>query len=387
MTEICPKDKCTGCGACISSCVHSAIKWQIDDEGFKYPIIDNAKCIDCAVCVRRCPNNKEYEPEEFEKSVFAAYSRRWQKKGSSGGVFSAFAEYVLANGGRVYGAAFHDKLKLEQTGISTIDELVKLQGSKYSQSDTADSYNDVKTDLQAGKIVLYCGTPCQIAGLLQVVPRRLQQKLLTIDFVCHGVPSQKAFDKMVNLLQIKYGIVTEFYFRLMKYQAIAPYAMAGGKTHFLKGDEYTYMEAFYKGLLFRPSCYNCQFSSIKRPADITLADFWRLKGFKAGRKYNGVSMLILNSNKGKDYFKQILFGLYFEERSLDYAVSEQHNLREPSKRPIQRDSSAKDFLSLSLHDFGVKYNLLPNNKVKNIIRFGIKMLSLKLGFFKYLNKK
>ena len=211
MTEICPKDKCTGCGACIASCVHSAIKWQIDAEGFKYPFIDNAKCINCAACVRRCPNNKEYEPEEFEKSVFAAYSRKWQEKGSSGGIFSAFAEYVLANGGKVYGAAYHDKLKLEQTSISTKEELVILQGSKYSQSDTADSYNDVKTDLQEGKIVLYCGSPCQIAGLLQVVPRRLQQNLLTIDFVCHGVPSQKAFDKIVSSIQIKYGKVTDFF--------------------------------------------------------------------------------------------------------------------------------------------------------------------------------
>ena len=386
MIEVCPKNKCFGCGACINSCTHHAIDWIEDEEGFRYPTIDQDKCVDCGVCALKCPIIYNYEIESFTKEVYAAFSYRWQRQGSSGGVFSALAQSFLPEG-YVYGAAYHDNLQLYQTKVHNLNDLPRLQGSKYSQSESYLSYNEVKKDLIAGKRVFYCGTPCQIAGLLNFIPTNLRSNLFTADFICHGVPSQRAFDRVVETLQERYGKATDFVFRLKDCHAISPYIVIKGKAHFLRGDAYSYMNAFYQGYLFRPSCYTCQFSSLKRPSDITLADFWGIKDFDSNRKYNGVSLIIVNTIKGRQMFEAIKDDLYYEVRTMDLAMSLQKNLNEPSQRPTQRDTSALDILNLSMHDFGKKYKLLPQNIVIDELKFIVKMLTLKLGVFKYLNKK
>lgn len=389
MIEVCHKEKCSGCGACVNVCAHAAISWSTDEEGFNYPVIDQQKCIDCGLCVKKCPNNSDYQPIEYEKKVYAAYSYSWQKHGSSGGLFSAIAADCLKNGGYVVGAAFDKDFKLSQTVIHDMDDLPKLQGSKYSQSSSYMSFQNVKSLLREGKRVFYCGTPCQIAGLLNFIPKRLQENLLTADLVCHGVPSQRAFDKVVAFIKEQYHTMPEdFGYRLTECQSISPFVKISKKKLLTNGDIDCYMNAFYKFLLFRPSCYNCQFSSIKRPGDITLADYWGLKGFKKRMpQYSGVSMLIINSENGLKAFNQIRDDLYFEERPLEQAIQGQHNLQKPSERPAERDRSAKDFLDLSLHDFGAKYNLLPKNQSVYHLKFFLKQVTIKLGIFKYLNKK
>jgi len=389
MIEVCHKEKCSGCGACVNVCAHAAISWSTDEEGFNYPVIDQQKCIDCGLCAKKCPNNSDYQPCEYEKEVYAAYSYTWQKQGSSGGLFSAIAAECLKNGGYVVGAAFDKDFQLSQTIIHDINDLPRLQGSKYSQSSSYHSFQEVKVLLQKGEKVFYCGTPCQIAGLLNFIPKRLQENLLTADLVCHGVPSQRAFDKVVSFIKEQYHTMPEdFGYRLTECQSISPFVKFSKKKIITKGDVDYYMKAFYRFLLFRPSCYKCQFSSLRRPGDITLADYWGLKDFKKKlSKYNGVSMVIINTSKGQDIFNKIKMNLYFEERPLSEAVKKQHNLQKPSERPKERDYSAIDFLSLSLHDFGQKYNMLPKNFVIYNLKFYLKLISIKLGIFKFINKK
>lgn len=306
MIEVCHKEKCSGCGACVNVCAHAAISWSTDEEGFNYPVIDQQKCIDCGLCAKKCPNNSDYQPCEYEKEVYAAYSYTWQKKGSSGGIFSALAEPILREGGIVYGAAYDDDFELSQTRITSIDELPKLQGSKYSQSESRKSFFDAKSDLRDGKKVLYCGTPCQVAGLQNFIPKRLKGNLITVDFVCHGVPSQKAFDKVIESIERQYNTKPDdFGYRLTECQSISPFVKFSSRKLILKGDVDIYMKAFYKYLLFRPSCYQCQFSSLRRPGDITIADFWKLTGFKKTmEKFNGVSMIIVNTEKGSRSLSQ-----------------------------------------------------------------------------------
>lgn len=49
------KELCCGCTACFAICPKSAITMVEDEEGFDYPVIDEAKCIRCYMCIKVCP--------------------------------------------------------------------------------------------------------------------------------------------------------------------------------------------------------------------------------------------------------------------------------------------------------------------------------------------
>ena len=191
------KNNCTGCRMCEQICPVNAIKMIENKEGFIEPVIDKTKCINCGLCSKRCPQLNEIKREDYKMEVYAAKNKNIeeQKSSSSGGVFSVLANYVLENNGIVFGCAFNDNLIAEHIGIEDKNELYKLRGSKYVQSNTKNTFKDVKENLENSRMVLYSGTPCQIAGLKQFLGKEYDN-LYTVDLVCHGVPSPKLFKKL-----------------------------------------------------------------------------------------------------------------------------------------------------------------------------------------------
>ena len=204
MIDIKDKSKCCGCSACVNICPNNAISMDIDDDGFKYPIVDVGKCINCGLCEKACPYNNEYIKKNiYDKSI--AYGG-WnnddeiRKKSTSGGIFSAISKYILNNNGVVCGAIYNEKFEVVHEIIDNIDDLEKIYGSKYVQSDLKDNFRRIKKYLNDGRLVLFSGTPCQVSGLNSFLVKEYEN-LYTCDIVCHGVPSPKVFEKYKRELE------------------------------------------------------------------------------------------------------------------------------------------------------------------------------------------
>ena len=183
--ELCSRDVCTGCGSCASVCPRRCIILQATGEGFHFPIIDADSCINCSLCIKSCHQLNSKVKKQLPIDVYAAWNldKVVRATSSSGGVFSALAEVVLKQKGVVFGASFTDGLKLQHIDIESNIDVHKLRGSKYLQSDTADSYTKTRHFLEEGRFVLFSGTPCQIAGLYSFLKKKYDT-LVTCDFVC-----------------------------------------------------------------------------------------------------------------------------------------------------------------------------------------------------------
>ena len=187
MIHIQQKEDCCGCGACMQICPKQCITMTEDEEGFLYPRIDNTQCIGCNLCEKVCPviNQRPVrEPLHTYASIYNNDSVR--KESSSGGMFTYFAEQILNKHGVVFGATYTNKWEVIHTYIEHINELWKLRGSKYVQSYIGESYQQAEKFLKQGRFVLFCGTPCQIAGLHGYL-RKAYNNLYTIDIICHGL--------------------------------------------------------------------------------------------------------------------------------------------------------------------------------------------------------
>lgn len=204
MISIDDKSRCCGCSACMNICPNNAIKMKIDNKGFKYPIVDDEKCVNCGLCDKVCPYNNEYTKKEiYNKSVaYGGWNNNDEirKNSTSGGIFSAISKYVLDNNGLICGAIYDDNLKVIHEIVDNIENLKKINGSKYVQSDMKDNFKKIKKYLEDGKLVLFSGTPCQVSGLNSFLGKEYEN-LYTCDIVCHGVPSPKVFEKYKKELE------------------------------------------------------------------------------------------------------------------------------------------------------------------------------------------
>lgn len=227
-----------------------------------------------------------------------------RRSSSSGGAFSAIASYVLRQKGKVWGAAYEKGLKLTYQCVESESEMQKLRGSKYIQCEVGDAFLKIKEQLKEGTMLLFCGTPCHVRGLLSSIPVRLQEKLLTVDFVCHGVPSPQFFVEYIAWLSKKHGAtLKKFNFReekyCMNYSLTTGCTFDNGKHMYLAGVDNAYIRAFENGCTLRDCCYNCKSNGKARPSDFTLADaFGGEKMVGLDDLVKGVSALIINSDKG-----------------------------------------------------------------------------------------
>lgn len=298
-------EHCTGCGACQQICPKGCIIMEPQENGFVFPKVDKAACVNCHLCNNVCPIRKSGNTGLPESYAVVNTNKASLHKASSGGAFDSLARYVLNQNGVVYGCAFNNALKAEHIRVDSPAELPKLYGSKYVQSDTNRSFLSVQDDLKSGRLVAFSGTPCQVAGLKFFLGTSYD-KLILIDIICHGVPSQAYFDKYIKYIQEKSnGTIVDFQFRSKSnhgWSLSGEYTIENGEiTTFplYYFDDY-YYSYFLDGSIYRPCCYSCKYANLKREGDFSLGDFWGVERLDLSfDTSNGCSLLLANTEKAK----------------------------------------------------------------------------------------
>lgn len=328
MLKLTSKQNCCGCTACASICPKGCIAMTADIEGFYYPEINENLCINCGLCEKVCP--LLHKPAQH--TILNVYGAKNCDDGirytsSSGGMFTLFAEQVLNSSGVVFGAAFDGSLQVCHTAVSTMQELTKLRGSKYVQSNMNGIFKQVRTLLAGGKKVLFSGTPCQIAGLKGFLMKDYEN-LTTVDVVCHGVPSAKVYNKYLQEIASDTGeSITKVNFRDKANGWKQGETLFFTKTHRIGAPkrQETYMRLFLNNVSIRPSCGDCAFNNKRSLADVTIADYWGVdKQFPEFDDDKGITLVLINTTQGQQLFDSIKDKTTYI--STDFEKGAQYNL-------------------------------------------------------------
>ena len=343
MIEISDKSKCFGCGGCALICPSKCIEMSFDEEGFLYPVIkDKTRCINCGLCQKVCPAAKLKKGNNNRDTYWAKnVDDNIRMKSSSGGLFFVLAQYVLEKKGIVIGAAFSsDFYSAEHIVIDDINNLNKVLGSKYVQSSTRNTFSEVKKYLLKNSLVLFSGTPCQIAGLKSFLGKEYDN-LLTVDVVCHGVPSPYVWKLYVQAMERKYGgRVKNISFRnkktgWKKYSILMEFE--NNKLYQIQYTDDMFMRGFLANIFLRPSCYQCEFKEKNYWSDVTLGDFWGIQNVSAKIDDNkGVSVMLVNTKKGKEMLESIKEKISFGRVEYEYVINENKSIIEASIYPPER---------------------------------------------------
>lgn len=361
MIKITDKSVCCGCSACASICAHKAITMKPDGMGFLYPEVDESKCADCGLCNQVCAFNSTYDKSQnlVSPDVYAVRHKDMDEieTSRSGAVFIALSDWILEHGGIVYGAGYEGHFSVVHKRAVSKEERNEFKGSKYVQSDLKDTFLQVKKDLKQGYKVMFSGTPCQTSGLLSYL-RTLKQdisQLYVVDLVCHGVPAPYVWRDYLRYVEKKYHTkITSVNFRDK-----SQIGWTAHKESFNLGNKYvctsTYTDLFYKHIMFRHSCGVCPFTNLKRPSDLTIADFWGWEKVdeSINRDDKGVSLLLVNTEKGRSLFSEIESYVNFLRTDIRYCM--QPNLEHPSIINLLRERFEKDFTSKGFVYCGKKY--------------------------------
>lgn len=344
MIQITNKVNCCGCTACASICPHQAISMKPDTLGFLYPKVDLQKCIDCGLCDKVCAFHSNYDKSINlpEPQIYAVRHKDMHEieTSRSGAAFIAISDYVLNQGGVIYGAGYTDHFRVVHKRATNKDERNEFKGSKYVQSDLRGIFPLIKEDLKQGLTVLFSGTPCQTAGLASYIGKRLREKLILVDIVCHGVPAPYIWRDYLTYLEQKYKQpIIEVNFR--------DKSRVGWKGHLesfifqdgSKKEFSTYTHLFYRHIMLRPSCSECHYTNFNRPSDFTLADYWGWE--KLSSDFNidnkGCSLLLVNTPKGMNIFEM-------QKKELNYLSSTKELCMQPNlQRATHLDNKYKKF--------------------------------------------
>lgn len=383
MIKIEEKSKCCGCSACAKICPKNAIKMVEDEKGFKYPVVDKEKCIECGLCIKVCPiinkTQKENKPEAY---AIINKNEDVRSKSSSGGIFTLLAEEIIKNGGVVFGARFDDNWRVIHDYVEKVEELNIFRGSKYLQSDMGDSYQKVKEFLEQGREVLFTGTPCQIEGLKAFL-RKDYDNLYTQDIICHGVPSPKVHDKYLQYQIKKFN--AKKVKKLEHRNKDINWKDYCVKIEFDKGEYIEshnrdpFMQAFLRDTILRDSCYDCQFKKKNRISDITLADFWGIdKVLPALDDNKGTSLVIINSQKGKEILEKIKDKITLQKVDFEEAIKYNQSMFKSVKKDSNREKFFEKLDEMEFDKLVKKHTYKPSifkrgiYKIKKIVKKLIK---------------
>lgn len=382
------KEDCCACSACVQICPKHCITISEDVEGFWYPQVNEQECVGCSLCESVCPiikadNAEDITNTDFEKTAtFAAINKNEDVRmnSSSGGVFTSLAEYVLEKGGVVFGAAFSSDFRnVSHIAICDKDSLKLLRGSKYVQSEIGNSYAEAERYLKDDRMVLYTGTPCQIAGLKTYL-RKEYEKLICLDIICHGVPSPKVWRKYIQEQEKEFGGFTSSVTFRSKKTSWKTYEIL---LEFLNNNSYKkryyedlFMRTFLKDLSLRPSCYECRFKQVKRVSDITIADFWGIESIQSDMDDDkGTSLVIIHSEKGMDIWDKIGEMVISKKADLEEALKYNPSMTKSVKKNEHRDEFFADLDNKSFKALVKKYD----KKKISLKQFIIKIVR-KFGF-------
>lgn len=308
MIRILDKYNCCGCNACVQKCPKSCISMFEDEEGFLYPKVDFNKCVDCHLCEKVCPClNIGNECKPIVCYAARNLNEDIRKVSSSGGIFTAIAEKIIADGGVVFGACFDNNWQVTHGVVESTEDLSVFRGSKYVQSNIGDAFKYVETFLNKDRTVLFSGTPCQISGL-NLFLRKKFENLLTVEVACHGVPSPKIWREYLKSMKLK-DIGSISY--KDKVSGWRDYSFSvrdsnGGLIYSEKASDNKYMIAFLRNLTIRPSCFRCPAKVGKSHADITLADYWGIENVVPQMDDDrGTSFICVNTEKGNSVVNQL----------------------------------------------------------------------------------
>lgn len=367
MHKIAESKLCNGCHTCYSVCPKSCIIMIEGKEGFLEPLIDKTKCIDCKICVNKCPINNALTDNKVEnntvKSIVAINKDDIiRKNSSSGGVFSELANYILDQNGVVYGVGFDDNFEVEHMKITNKNEICKLQGSKYVQSKIGDIFFDIKNELENKKLVLFTGTPCQVEGLLSFLGKPYEN-LYTQDIICHGVPSPKAWRKYINEFNEDIKSIS---FRDKTYGWLNFSVKIESQDNKYINTKDIFLQSFLKNLNLRKSCYNCKFKKINRNSDITLADCWGIENID--KKFfddKGTSLVILHSDKGEFLYNEIKSKFISSSISLEEAIKYNTAINKSVEMTNARSKFFKNIDKYNYKEvFQKSIDITPHEKIK-----------------------
>lgn len=335
MVSLCEIDQCTGCSACANICPFNCIEMQSNDSGFLIPQIKIETCVECGKCRKVCPVLNPVLLNK-PKQVLAACSRdiKERDKSASGGLASVFYREILQNDGVAYGVTINEEHYAVYERIENEKQIDLFRGSKYTGSLMDDVYLKVRKDLKSNKKVLFIGMSCQVAGILNFLEEKYKENLLVVDILCHGMPSHEYFKEYIETLENKKGEKIKAIsfrdnniFRLKCKFSDSSYECKGRYDGYFAG---------YTGMLFyRDCCYSCPYAKIERNSDITLADFWgceKEESLQPSEK--GISMVLLNTEKGEHFFKTIEKDINYVEETIEKALQTNEQLNKPS--PIHK---------------------------------------------------
>ena len=380
LKEICERELFTGCNICMNVCKTQAISFETDNIGHIYPKINTDKCVGCNLCYKNCPSKKiTIENEITDKEVFVCWNKDsdFRNKSTSGGAISTIAKSVFEMNGVVYSSKFNDDLLLELTRFANMASFEESRGTKYVKSSFGFQYNNILNDLKKELQVLVVGTPCQIAALKMFL-KIDYPNLLTVDFICHGVPSNELMISEVihDVKKTKGNIVqfrdnNKYIWRILNLDNRVIFEKNRKKVPYCRGFDYSFT--------LRESCYNCKYIN-KNFSDFTVGDYWLAeKIFNFNIPSNGVSCLIANDKKHLDLLKDNK-DLFMYSSSFDDVKKGQFHLNQSAKKPKLRKvyvffSRLNMYYSMSIftliyHFYLNIYKTLAKSKVLRYIKRG-----------------
>ncbi|MCH3965040.1 MAG: Coenzyme F420 hydrogenase/dehydrogenase, beta subunit C-terminal domain [Clostridium sp.] len=335
-----------------------------DDEGFYYPNVDMDKCINCRLCEKVCPFNNDLPKKQFSSIAYACknINENIRLESSSGGIFSVLCKYAVLNKGVVFGAAFNEDFKVIHTYTETLEDCNKFYGSKYVQSSIMDSYKQAKEFLDNNRVVLFSGTQCQIKGLNTFLQKKYLN-LITVDVVCHGVPSPLVFKKYIDYLarvnnsKVKLVKFRDKKYGWHKYSHVTEFK--NGKIYSRTVDKDIFMQGFLKDLYLRPSCYECKAKNYKSNSEFSLADYWGIEKICPDFDDDkGVSLVILNNEKSLQIFSEILSDMEVTRSNLDYATKYNQSII----KSVNYNKNRKKYFKV-IHNMDVEKAIIKYTKV------------------------
>ena len=348
MLNLASQNSCVGCTACVNACPKHCIEIKKDADGFGYPkVICLSECINCGACEKACPVLRDTTYIERLPLAYAAIStdEAIRFESSSGGVFSELAKWIIAHNGVVYGAVYDEQFRVHHSCVTLEEDIAMLRGAKYAESDLEKSFSDILVRLKKGQLVLFSGTPCQVAGLKSFI-RKDYDNLFCIDFVCHGVPSPMAWKSYIDY-RAKEDANGELPCKInlrskntgwSQYQYSNVFEYGNGKIHSTTSSQSLFMRLFVGDYISRPSCTDCKFKGYNRVSDITLGDFWGIWDIDPEMDDNkGTSVILVHSEKGQALWRDINSKIKCKEVLLEQASQQNPSMLKSSVANIKRE--------------------------------------------------